>query len=184
MPRWAIIVTFASTVLIALVLGVLWYVIGGWPRDHARYGKVEIPGKETLRLPDGEVRLSFEGQVSGGGETRTLEDPPPGLRVSIRSGSGRRLAIESVSSSLYSIASGDSGHEPYGKVDVPEQGRYEVKTAAAGGTGSGRITFGPPLWNPGDSRVLGALGVFFAALIVLLLLEAPLLLIGRTRRQS
>src|SRR5919112_4690792 len=140
MPRWAILVTLASTVLIAVVRGVLWYVIGGWPRDHARYGKVEIPGKETLRLPDGEVRLSFEGRVSGGGESRTLEDPPPGLDVTVRSGSGRRLKVESVSSSLYSIASGDSGHEPYGKIDVPERGRYQVKTTAEGGTGSGRIT--------------------------------------------
>ena len=181
MPRWVLIVTLGSTLLIAVVLAVVWYVIGGWPRDHARYGKVEIPGKQTFRLPDGEVRLSFEGAVSGGGNTRTLEDPPPGLKVRITSGSGRRLKIESVSSSLYSISSGDSGHEPYGKLDVPERGRYRVVTTADGGTGSGRITLGPSLWNPGGSRTLGTAAIFFGSLLVLLLIEVPILLLVRKR---
>ena len=181
MPRWVLAVTLASTVLIAVVLAVLWYVIGGWPRDHARYGKVEIPGKKTFQLPDGEVRLSFEGRAVGGGNTRSLEDPPPGLKVKVTSGSGRRLKVESVSRSLYTMLSGDSGHEPYGKMDVPERGRYRIVTTAEGGTGSGRITLGPSLWNPGGSPAVGAVAIFFASLLVLMLFELPILLMVRRR---
>lgn len=134
-----------------------------------------------MQLPKGEVRLSFEGQAQGGGDTRTLEDPPPGLKVTVSSRSGRQLEVESVSSSLYSVLSGDRGHEPYGKVDVPESGRYQVRARARGASGSGAITVGAKLWNPAGSKALGAVMVFFAALVVLLLLELPLLLIGRRK---
>ena len=180
MPGWVVALVVGSTVVIAIVLGVLWYVIGGWPRDHDRYGEVAIPGQRTVELPKGEVRLSFEGQVTGGGEARTLEDPPEGLRVRLSRPRGRPLEVESVSRSLYGILSGDRGHEPFGKVEVPERGRYRVATSARGATPSGRITAGPKLWNPLGSRVAGAFGIFFAALVALMLLELPLLIgIGR-----
>lgn len=181
MPRWVLIAAFGSTVVIAIVLGVLWFVIGGWPRDHDRYGEVEIPGKKTLQLPEGEVRLSFEGQAVGGGSNRSLEDPPEGLKVRVTPSEGRRLKIESVSRSLYTVLSGDSGHEPYGKVEVPRRGSYRIVTSAAGGAGSGRIAAGPPLWNPLGSRAVGAVAIFLASLLALLLLEAPLLLMARRR---
>ena len=64
MPRWVAPVVIATTVIVAVVVGVLWYVIGGWPRDHDRYGVVPIPGQRVLELPEGEVRLAFEGNVS------------------------------------------------------------------------------------------------------------------------
>ena len=181
MPRWVFLLIVGSTVLVAVVLGVVWYVIGGWPRDHDRYGKVAIPGKRSISLPQGEVRLSFEGRVSGGGQTRILENPPEGLKVTLTSGSGRRLKIESVSASLYSISSGDSGHEPYGKTEVPERGRHRVVTRADGGSASGRITLGPKLWNPLDSREAGAVGIFLASLLVLMAIEVPILLMVRRR---
>jgi hypothetical protein len=181
MPRWVIPVVIGSSALIAVVVAVLWYVIGGWPRDHDRYGAIPIPGQETVRLPEGEVRLSFEGGVSGGGESRTLEDPPPGLEVRISQFGDRRLEVESVSSSLYSITSGDRGHEPYGKTEVPAAGRYQVRTTAQSGTRSGRITLGPALWNPLDSRAAGALMAGLGVLLVLLLFELPILLLIRRR---
>ena len=167
-----------STVVIAVVVGVLWYVIGGWPQDHDRYGSIAIPGKRTLELPKGEVRVSFEGQVSGG--TRTLEDPPEGLKVRVGR-RGRKLKIEEVSSSLYGIASGDRGHEPLAKVDVPERGRYRVRASADSTSGGGKVTVGPELWNPLGSRLLGAVGIGFAALLVLMFFELPLLFMGRLR---
>jgi hypothetical protein len=185
MPRWVFPVVIGSSALIAVVVGVLWYVIGGWPRDHDRYGAVPIPGQKTVRLPEGEVRLSFAGAVSGGGESRTLEDPPPGLEVGISQFGDRRLEVESVSSSLYSISSGDSGHEPYGKTEVPAAGRYQVRTTAQGSTASGRITLGPALWNPLGSPVAGALMAAAAVMLVLLLFELPLLLlIGRRSKPA
>jgi hypothetical protein len=175
-PRWVLPVVVGSTVVIAIALGVLWYVIGGWPRDHDRYGAVRIPGRQTLELPKGEVRLDFEGHVSGGGETRTLEDPPPGLEVRVRRRSGRPLMVERVSNSLYGVFTGGRGHEPFGKVDVPERGGYRVRAVARGSSPGGRITAGPKLWNPFDSRLLGALSVFFGALLALVFLELPLVL--------
>ena len=180
MPRWVLLLTVASTVVIAIVVGVLWYVIGGWPRDHDRYGSIAIPGKRTLVLPKGEVRFSFEGQVTGGGQTRTIEDPPEGLRVRV-SRRGRRLRVEEVSSSLYGIASGDRGHEPLAKADVPERARYRVRARADSASGGGKVTVGPALWNPLDSRLVGAVGIGFAALLVLMFFELPLLFMGRLR---
>jgi hypothetical protein len=172
-----------STVVIAIVLGVLWYIIGGWPRDHDRYGRVAIPGQRTLELPKGEVRLSFEGQASGGGQTRTLEDPPEGLRVRVSSRHGRRqLKVEGVSGSLYGVLSGDRGHEPFERVDIPARGRYRVQTTARGATATGSITAGPPLWNPLDSQVAGTVAIFVAALLVLLLFELPLVLAAGRKR--
>ena len=180
MPRWVVAAVVGSTVVIAVVLGVLWYVIGGWPRDHDRYGKVEIPGQKTLTLPKGEVRFSFEGTVSGGGQTRTLEDPPPGLEVRVRPRRGRRLKVEEVSSSLYAINVNDRGREPLAKVDIPERGRYRVRTIAEGASPGGLVTAGPELWNPLGSRLLGAIGIFVVALLVLLFLfELPILLMAR-----
>ena len=181
MPRWVLPVVVASTVVIAIVLGVLWYVIGGWPRDHDRYGALAIPGQRTLQLPKGEVRLSFEGEASGGGQTRTLEDPPEGLDVRVSSPGGQQLEVERVSGSLYGVLSGDRGHEPFGKLQIPERGSYRVRTSARAASPGGRITAGPPLWNPLGSRGAGALGIFVAALLVLLLLELPLLLAAGRR---
>jgi hypothetical protein len=177
--RWLFVLTIGSTVLVAIVLGVVWYTIGGWPRDHDRYGTLPIPGRATLELPKGEVRLSFEGNVSGG-QTSILEDAPAGLRVQV-SRRGRELEVESVPSFLYSVASGDRGHEPYGKVDVPEAGRWRVETSAQATSASGRITAGPELWNPLGSRAVGAVAIAVAAFLVLFLLfELPLLVaLGR-----
>src|SRR5215216_4937264 len=109
-------------------------------RPHDRYGKVQIPGRRTRELPKGEVRLSFQGQASGGGQTRTLEDPPPGLRVRLTSRGGGQRKVEDVPSSLYGVLSGDRGHEPYGKVDVPERGAYRLRTSAKEASAGGEIT--------------------------------------------
>lgn len=182
MPRWVLLLSVASTLAIAIVLGVLWYVIGGWPRDHDRYGRVSIPGQETLELPKGDIRLSFEGQVSGGGQTRTLEDPPEGLEVRVTPSEGEPLEVKRVSGSLYGVLSGDRGHEPYGETEVPSSGRYRVRARAEGASPGGGITVGPELWNPLGSRLVGAVVIFVVALVALLLLELPLVLIAARRR--
>ena len=87
-----------------------------------------------------------------------------------------------MSGSLYGVFVGGRGHEPFGKVEVPEAGRYRVRAISETASPSGEITAGPELWNPGGSRVLGAVAVFFAALIVLLFLDLPfIVLAGRSR---
>jgi hypothetical protein len=192
-PRWVIALVVGSTVVIALVIGVLWYVIGGWPQDHDRYGSVAIPGERAVQLPEGEVRLSFEGEATAGAQSSTLEDPPEGLEVRVRRQRGEPLEVESVPRSLYSITSGDRGHEPYGKIETTASGRYSVVTSAEGASPSGRITLGPELWNPAGSRVLGALmaglgvGALMAGvgvLLVLSLLGLPVLLLTRRKVEA
>ena len=181
MPRWVAPLVIVTTVVVAIAVGLLWYVIGGWPRDHDRYGTVPIPGQRTLELPQGEVRLDFEGEVSGGTQTRTLEDPPPGLRVRVRARNGRELDVDEVSSSLYGVFSGGRGHEPFGKVDVPERGRYGVRTTAEEASAGGEITAGPELWNPLGSRALGAVLAGFAVLLVLLVFDLPFIIMAGRR---
>jgi len=171
-----------ATVLTAAALGALWYLIGGLPRDHERYGAVGIPGKRTLKLPKGEVRLSFEGQATGGGDNRHLEDPPEGLRVRVARRGGKRLEVTEVPSWLFSSISGDRGDEPYGRIQLPERGRYRVRTRATGASPNGEITLGPKPWNPLGSRLAGPIVAGVVALLALLLLSLPLvLLLGRDR---
>jgi hypothetical protein len=174
-------VVIVTTVVVAIALAVVWYVIGGWPREHDRYGTVPIPGQRTLALPEGEVRLDFEGEVSGGGNTRTLEDPPDDLLVRVDSRGGRRVKVEDVPGSLYGIFTGSRGHEPFAKVEIPEPGRYTVRASTGTGTPSGEITAGPELWNPAGSRLLGSLAVFVAALLVLLVLDLPFIALAGRR---
>jgi hypothetical protein len=88
-----------------------------------------------------------------------------------------------VSSSLYGVFTGGRGHEPFGKVDVPESGRYSVRASAEGGSPGGEITAGPELWNPLGSPLLGAILAGLAALLVLLFLDLPLIILaGRSSR--
>ena len=84
---------------------------------------------------------------------------------------------------LYSIMSGDRGREPYGKVEVPEAGRWRVQASAREASPGGRITAGPELWNPLGSRAAGAVAVALASFLVLFVLfELPLL--AFTRRST
>jgi hypothetical protein len=182
--------------LVGVALGIAWYILGGFPRDHDKYGEVAVPGAQVLALPDGEVRLNFENSAHQSGDSTTLDDQPPGLQVRVTpAGGGEPLAVDDVPSWLFSSTSGNRGHEPFAKVDVPSAGDYLVQTTADGLGGlpppagaaaanhptvdSGpAISVGAAPWNPLDSKVLGAILVGVAVIAVMLLLTLPFRFFG------
>lgn len=149
--RWIVPVAFA----------IGWFILGGIPHDHDRYGKVLIPGKKVMQMPEGDVRVWFEGYASGG-ENSTIQDQPDGLHTTVvPAAGGPPLSFEKISSSLLSSTSNDRGWEPLGRVDLPEAGEYRVLVSASGGAGAGAfVTLGPKPWNPLGSNLLGAILVF------------------------
>jgi hypothetical protein len=188
--------------IIAVGLGIGWYMLGGFPRDHDKYGEVAVPGGALLFLPEGDVRLNFENHATRSGDSTHLDDQPAGLKVQVirpvlRVGrslkppppySGERLPIDDVPSWLFSSTSGDRGHEPYGKVDIPSDGDYLVSASVEGQpapppkpvTTAGRsidegsvISVGQSPWTPGDSKLLGAILCGVVVFGVVLLLTLP-----------
>lgn len=167
------------TLVLSLVLGIGWYIVGGLPRDHDRYGTVNVPGQDVLELPSGDVRLNFENDAFYVRDDVSINAQPDGLVVRVTPvGGGKGLEVRSVPSWIYSSIKDDRGHEPWGKVDVPEEGRYVVQATAAGlprlgsdplssappADDSGpEITVGAPPWTPFGSRLAGA--VVFGALV-------------------
>jgi hypothetical protein len=183
--------TWVLAVLLAIGLGAAWYVLGGFPRDHDKYGEVAVPGQAVLSLPSGDVRLNFENHATHTGDSTNLDDRPSGLKVRVTAAAGGpELAISDVPSWLFSSTSGSRGHEPYGKIDVPSAGNYLVAASADGAPAppapniatvaakppsvdSGpAISVGQSPWTPGGSKLLGAIlcGVAVVALVLALTL--------------
>jgi hypothetical protein len=187
--------TWGLAVLLAIGLGAAWYVLGGFPRDHDRYGEVAVPGQAVLSLPSGDVRLNFENHATHTGDSTNLDDRPSGLKVRVTAAAGGpELAISDVPSWLFSSTSGSRGHEPYGKIDVPSAGNYLVAAtdeaagdfkAKPGGynlifqapppkVDSGpAISVGQSPWTPGGSKLLGAILCGVAVMALVLALTLP-----------
>jgi hypothetical protein len=179
--------------VIAIGLGIGWYVIGGFPRGHDHYGEVQVPGAANLALPSGDVRLYFENHATQSGDNTTLDDRPAGLRVRVTpTDGGPPLQIHDTPGWLFSSTSGDRGHEPYGRIDVPSAGGYLIETTddQAGGFHAGgynlvfqqspphvddgpAISVGQSPWNPGDSKLLGAILCGVAVMAIVLLFTLP-----------
>ena len=183
-----------TSLLVGVVIGIGWYVLGGFPRDHEAYGAVPIPGAAAINLPGEEVRLYFEGNAHRSGDSTILDDPPEGLDVRITpTGGGDPLETEDVPSWLFSSTTNDRGHEPYAKVEIPEEGEYvvvatdeatggfnKVPPGAAADNSGPEITLGERPWNPLDSKFLGAVLAGLAVVIVLMLFTLPFRFIGRS----
>jgi hypothetical protein len=178
--------------VVAVLLGIGWYLLGGIPRDHDKYGEVAIPGTAVLALPEGDVWLNFENHATQSGGSTTIDDQPPGLTVRVAPvGGTEELDVDDVPSWV-SSTSGDRGHEPWAKVDVPEAGDYFVVTSPAGlpltppaeaapsapaeppSVDSGAaISVGAAPWTPLGSRVLGAILCVVVVMLAVLLLTLP-----------
>ncbi|HET8592418.1 MAG TPA: hypothetical protein VFL56_02040 [Solirubrobacterales bacterium] len=186
--------------VVATALAIGWYALGGFPRDHDKYGEVPVPGIAVLELPEGDVRVNFENSAHRSGDSTTLDDQPPGLAVTVApAGGGEPVEVEDVPSWIFSSTSGDRGHEPYGKIELPSEGRYLVvasadgqpappplKPTAAAAAEPPRVDSGAALslgaapWNPLDSKFLGAVLVFVAVMLVILAFTLPFrLFMGR-----
>jgi hypothetical protein len=177
--------TWGLGLLLAVGLGIAWYVLGGFPRDHDKYGEVSVPGIAALSLPEGDVRLDFENHATRSVDSSTIDDQPAGLKVDVTPpGGSQTLHVDDVPSWLFGSTSGDRGHEPFGKVDVPRGGTYLVSASAEGEPAplapkrskaaspppsideGAAISVGQSPWTPGDSKLLGAIlcGVVVLAL--------------------
>ncbi len=103
-----------------------------------------MPGAGQLTLPAGQVHLSFEedGVV---GENDSA-DMPDGLTVTVVSQAAGQIPVERLSSSLFSVSNDNTGHVPYGRLQVPTAGAYQVTTQVTGSSSavSPRVTFGEP----------------------------------------
>jgi hypothetical protein len=185
--------TVGLGLLVAVGIGVAWYLLGGFPRDHDAYGSVSVPGQQVLQLPAGDVRVNFESDATGSDDPRSIEDRPEGLAVRVlRVVGGEELAVKDVPQWLFVSLSGDRGHEPFGKVEVPSAGRYRVQVSADDARGfdsaavsrfvdrSGagpEITLGLRPWSPLDSVLLGAILAGLAVFLAVVLLTLPVRLL-------
>jgi len=184
--------TWGLALVIAVGLGIAWYVLGGFPRDHDKYGEIPVPGQAALTLPKGDVRLNFENHATHSGDSTTLDDQPGGLKVQVTPAEGGDpLEVDDVPSWLFSSTSGSRGHEPYGKVDVPAGGVYLVSASADGEpvppapnpttptSSTPSVDEGPAIsvgqspWTPGDSKLLGAILCGAAVMALVLALTLP-----------
>jgi hypothetical protein len=183
---------FGLGFVVAVLLGIGWYVLGGIPRDHDKYGEVTVPGTAVLALPDGDVWLNFENHATQSGDSTTIDDEPPGLAVRVSPvAGGDELDVDDVPSWV-SSTSGDRGHEPWRKVDVPEAGDYFVVASPEGlpltppaqsapeapaeppSVDEGAaISVGAAPWTPLGSRLLGAILCVVVVMLGVLLLTLP-----------
>ena len=186
--------TIGTAVLVAIGIGVAWYILGGLPRDHDKYGTVPVPGQRVLKLPKGDARVNFENDTTGSGDTRSLKHRPNGLTVLITpDDGGKQITVKRVPSWLFSSITNGRGHEPYGKIEIPTAGGYQIRvtdddahaldlpeaTPPAPATGSGpQITIGQRPWTPLHSVLLGAILAGLAVFLTVLLLRLPFSLIG------
>jgi hypothetical protein len=190
MPPRLLLLIAGST---AIVLGVVWFIIGGIPQSYDEYGKVQIgflqegdavtpeqaqkalteggPGAltalmdkakkkansagTTVDVPEGEVRLNWEGGVENiGGGSRSASEQPDDLEVVVvQESTGEQIKTEGAGG--YDSVVGDTGWVSWRKFEAPEAGTYIV--SANSDSGAGFLTIGKAFWNPGGSRVLGAL---------------------------
>jgi hypothetical protein len=159
---------------VGLLVGGLWFLLGGLPfSNHTAYGRVPVPGSGALTLPAGVVWIHFEEDgISGENDSA---DMPPDLQVAV-SGAGGTIPVVRLSENLFAFSTDNTGHVPYGRIDVSAGGLHQVSTAASAPTSAvaPRVTFGEPPWNPFGPPIVGALLLLGPFLIVAVLLLLPL----------
>ena len=180
---------WALGLFLAVLIGVGWYILGGFPGDHDEYATVNVPGQEVVNLPAGDVRLNHENNAHTSGDSTILDDQPDGLEVRVTpAGGGEPLEIEEVPSWLFSSTVNDRGHEPYRKVEIPSDGDYLIQATAAGQPPLGspalaqapkaddagpEIAVGKGPWTPFDSKLAGAILAGAAIMLVMLAFTLP-----------
>lgn len=175
--RFALIMSVVT--LVVGVVGVIaTLMLNAFVMDkYNAYGEVPVPGSGSLRLPAGEVTVSFHTQVisspSGGGL------PVPRLTMTLIPPAG--VADPAVTESFGSTTTvNNDAHRRVWLVQVPVEGTYYVKASGqVGGFINPRLAFG-------QRSSHGQLVWVFAVLVVLGLLNliCALWWSGRVRRRS
>ena len=107
-------------------------------RNPDAYGRVPVPGRESVSLPAGEV-IVFYGE-RGTGEASSLAIPQD-LRLRIRTTRGQLLG--STPYAVDAFGDGDYLRRSIAKLDVPEAGAYEAVSASSlPGAADPEISFG------------------------------------------
>jgi len=96
-------------------------------RDASAYGKVSVPGRESVSLPAGEV-IVFYGERAEG-EASSLR-VPPSLTLRVRTTRGQLLG--STPYAVDSFSDGDYLRRSIAKLRVPEAGAYEAVAGSGG----------------------------------------------------
>jgi hypothetical protein len=153
---------------VAFVLFLLTAFAGADAADE--YGRIELPGRGSVELPEGDVALYYEERVTLS-ENESL-DVPDGIVVTAR----REKTIRSERTVPNSISLDGRALREFGKLAIPQAGTYRVRARAdQQGSNTPAVTFGE-----GQLKGLARAGKR-AGLIVggALLLALVALLVGR-----
>jgi hypothetical protein len=162
--------------LVAAILGgvgafaIFMYMAIGGTDDADRYGRISLPGRGTVDLPEGKVALYYEERVTLG-ENDSL-DVPDGLRVTAR----REVTVRSEKVIQNAVNLDGRSLREFAKLEIPAAGEYRV-SARSRQPGSNRpaVTFGKSqLENLGTAGILAG-GILGTGLLVAL----ASLLLGR-----
>jgi hypothetical protein len=173
--RWLRIAELVGGTLLALSLGLGTFLYGGVPHGgYDEYGIVPVPGSQVLELPEGLVMLDHADDVEGCWdaishiENASIFPLPKGLTVRIAAvAGGAELAVTPIPRWLYSTIANCRGHEPFGRIDVPEAGTYMVETASSEREGLSEgagIAFGARPWAPFGSPLFAGIAVAMIAI--------------------
>ena len=162
-------VVIAGAIALALFIAT---AVGG-TSDADRYGRVRLPGRAMLDLPEGDVALYYEERVTLN-ENDSL-DVPDGLVVTAK----RELTkVRSERATPNAINTDGRSLREFGKLELPTAGRYQVKTRAKErGFSSPAVTLGKgQLENVKRAGIRAGIAEgagLIAALVVLLVWRRP-----------
>lgn len=145
-----------SLALLAVIgLIVLWFLSWTVLSHSDKYGRVDIPGSAVLRLPEGEVQVSFRTLLATNGGNGALNVPPLSLGVHPADGVGPDPEIRKDFGTTASV-NGDA-HVRVWTLQVDHEAPYRI---IAGGQVGGyirpQLTFGAPT-SLGDTYLLFAI---------------------------
>ncbi|HEX8742300.1 MAG TPA: hypothetical protein VF712_04120 [Thermoleophilaceae bacterium] len=101
------------------------------------YGRISLPGKGEVELPEGKVALYYEERVELD-ENESL-DVPDGLRVTAR----REVTVKSEKVINNAVNLDDRSLREFAKLEIPQAGSYRVSARSSEpGSNSPAVTFG------------------------------------------
>jgi len=114
------------TLVVSVVGFIATLILNAFVLDkYDAYGEVPIPGSSSLRLPAGEVKVSFHTQVIGSPGGGGLPVPELKLRLVPPDGVSDPKVIENVGSTT---TVNNDAHVPVWVVQIPAEGTYGVQT--------------------------------------------------------
>lgn len=166
----AAIVVFGLTLVGTFAAGCGLAVLGAVEGigDTDKYGRVSVPGSESLELPEGDVSVYFEaGSLQG-----ALKGRRENVLLSIVAPDGEPVDLQGRGSVDEQVSEDGVERVNFDRVAIPETGVYKVTATKMGPVGGGSaLTFGKALTSGVVDRardaLWGLLGFALAGLIAL-----------------